>query len=481
MCTPRLPTTFVVVLALGPLLAGCRRPDEPQGSVDAGPPIAMSLDVDASKTLVTPLEWGILHGLTRSELRGADPSALIRALKPRQWRLSDHNNEVYEWVVRDAQLPATLGTKVVWTVQDSFMMHLGAGSSTRLCVAGVTCPTTDAKHFSSFAQLRSAWQAFLPTLLATQPAADWYDIFSEPDLQVFGVSPDQLATLYLDAEQAIRARFPQAKLVAPSYGLYEEGTDERLLVFVRALQRAGGRPDAISWHEFGPRPLAVVDHAASTRAVACDAGPCPAFHVNEYENANYTMSPGRAVAWLAALQAADVQYANRACWDVEPVNGKPLGTCWTTFGGMLDGTYRATQPIYWVHERYAQMTAGARWVPATPWERLDVANRRLDGVAALVADMGPQARAVRLLVGNFGLGDASPVDVSVSGFPWLTDGTAVVAMERIASVGVRTVSAEAVTPATEPPVEVPVSGGRLRVTLPLVRASDAWGLVITPK
>jgi hypothetical protein len=239
-------------LALYSALASCGSSSgsgsDTSGTESNPPTAAVQISVHADRTQANTLAWGLLHGLTRAQLGTANPTPLIRAVQPKTWRMANHGNDVYGYVVSDAQFPATDGTQIVWNVQDSFMMAQGGSSSTRFCVGAVACPTADALKFASFAELRTSWNNFLSNFLATAPAFDWYDIFAEPDLQVFGLSvPDDLVTLYLDAEAAIRARYPQAQLVVPSYGSFSDGTDNRLVAFVTASKSRGGTPNAIAW------------------------------------------------------------------------------------------------------------------------------------------------------------------------------------------------------------------------------------------
>lgn len=125
----------------------------------------MQITIRADQTQVYPLAWGLLHGLTRSQLGAADPTPLIRAVQPKSWRIANHNNDVYGYVVNDAKFPTMVGTQIIWNVPDSFMMAQGGSSSTRICVGAVACPPTDVHKFASFAELRVAWNGFLPKFL----------------------------------------------------------------------------------------------------------------------------------------------------------------------------------------------------------------------------------------------------------------------------------------------------------------------------
>jgi len=467
-------------LALSIALTGCQSGSDSEEleSAPAPPATAAQVVVRADRTQANSLAWGLLHGLTRSELGTANPTPLIKAVQPKSWRMANQSNDVYGYVVNDARFPAMDGTQIVWNVQDSFMMAQGGSSSARICVGAVACPTTDALRFASFADLRAAWNNFLPIFLARAPAFDWYDVFAEPDLQVIGLTvPDDLVTLYLDAETAIRGRYPQARLVAPSYGSFSGGADNRLVAFVRALKLRGGTPNAIAWHEFGAHPGQVVEHAAAARAAAACTPACPELHINEYESGSYSLWPGRAVAWLHYFQAAGIHQANRACWNVQVEGGANTSSCWATFNGLLDDTNRATQPLYWVHERYARMSQGGRWLVTEPFADVDLPNNHLAGVAAVAADMGSE---VRLLVGNFGALDVTPIDIVVTGYPHLANGMATVTTERIAGIGGSTISRTARTPEAAVTSRISVAGRQLVIRLPSLKAGDAYAILIGP-
>ena len=465
------------------LAAACGAPREiiPTGAANAGPAAAGEVTIHAGETQPTTLSWGLVHGLTRNQIGSTNPTPLLRALQPKVWRMSNQPNDVLGYVVTDGQFPLVVGTRIVWNVQDSFLMFQGRSSSSRICVGSAACPTSDAVHFATFADFQAAWRAFLPRFLAMAPQFDWYDIFGEPDLQVIGITyPDDLVTLYLDAESAIRARYPQAKIVAPSYALFSERDDNRLVEFVKKLRQRSGSADAISWHEFGAHPGQVVDHAAAARTVACGVS-CPQLHINEYESGQFTQLPGRQVAWLHYFQVADIQQANRACWDVQVEGGPKFSTCWAGFDGLLDDTYQATQPIYWVHERYARMAQSGNWLVVSPFVDLDLANRHLSGVAAVAAAMGSATNEIRILVGNFGFVDVTPLDVVVTGYPHRSDGQVSLTVERIPGIGGSTISRTAQNPDQAVTTQLPVQGRRFVVRFPTVRSGDAYSIVVTPR
>src|SRR6266536_1644267 len=429
------------------LAAACGAPREiiSTGATNAGPAAPAEVTIHAGETQPTTLSWGLVHGLTRNQIGSTNPTPLLRALQPKVWRMSNQPNDVLGYVVTDGQFPLVVGTRIVWNVQDSFLMFQGRNSSSRICVGSAACPTSDAVHFANFADFQAAWRAFLPRFLAMAPRFDWYDVFGEPDLQVIGIAyPDDLVTLYLDAESAIRARYPQAKIVAPSYALFSEKDDNRLVEFVNKLRQRGGSADAISWHEFGAHPGQVVDHAAAARTAACGTS-CPELHINEYESGQFTQLPGRQVAWLHYFQVADIQQANRACWDVQVVGGPKFSTCWAGFVG------------------------------------LDLANRHLSGVAAVAAAMGSATNEIRILVGNFGFVDATPLDVVLTGYPHRSDGQVSLTVERIPGIGGSTISRTAQNPDPAVTTQLPVQGRRFVVRFPTVRSGDAYSIVVTPR
>ncbi len=458
---------------------------EPPSSETSSPDArAVAVAIHADQVQKTTLSWGLLHGVTRSKIGAANPTPLIRAVEPKVWGMTNNPNDVFGYVTADGQFPLVVGTKIVWNVHGSFMYSFpGRHSSSRICVGSAQCPTSDAVRFATFADLQAAWRAFLQQFIAKAPPYDWYDIFAEPDNQIFGITyPDNLVTLYLDAESAIRARYPQAKLVAPSYLSFSKLDDNRLVEFVKRLRQRGGNASAISWHELGAHPPGVVvEHAAAARVAACSGTSCPELHINEYESPAYTQWPGRQVAWLHYFQVADIQKASRACWKVQIQGGPEGDTCWSTFSGLIDDTYQATQPIYWVQERYARMTHGGTWLVVSPFVDVDLGANKLTGVAAVAADMGSATNEVRILVGNFGNMDVGPLDVVLTGYPYLSEGNVNVAVERIAGIGPRTISRTAHVPVPAVTTALPVQGRRFVIGVAAVLAGDAYSIVVTPR
>jgi hypothetical protein len=160
---------------------------------------------------------------------------------------------------------------------------------------------------------------------------------------------------------------------------------------------------------------------------------------------------------------------------VQVEGGTTTSSCWATFNGLLDDTYQATQPLYWVHERYARMSQGGRWLITEPFADVDLPNNYLAGAAAVAADMGNE---IRLLVGNFGATDVAPLDIVVTGYPYLEEGTATVTTERIAGIGGSTISRTARTPEPAQTSTVSVTNRRLVIRLSMLKSGDAYTIHI---
>jgi hypothetical protein len=68
--------------------AACGAPREiiPTGAANAGPAVPAEVTIHAGETQPTTLSWGLLHGLTRSQIGSVNPTPLLRALQPKVWR-----------------------------------------------------------------------------------------------------------------------------------------------------------------------------------------------------------------------------------------------------------------------------------------------------------------------------------------------------------------------------------------------------------
>ncbi len=328
-------------------------------SVAPGP--AEGVSVDVTRASSASLKQGLLNGSNdyyepTPEFDRAD--ALLSALRPTAWRFSGFGNagyggHIYDFVVRDYRYDARFGTSVVVNLQDMVTVRHGIPLEVREDCDSSRC-------FASFEALRAAFNAAIADFFAANPspAVSYFDLLAEADFGVYrGVAPEQIYLLLVDALAQVEMHAPYAKVVGPSNGAFDRNIYATL---VELLIRDGLRLDAISWHELDSDPAAVAEHVAQMQQIfdehpaICEPS-CPEIHINEYQSEDTVFIPGHAIGWLAALEGARVDQANRSCWGGDPGSPIPYESCWYGFSGFLTEDNATPQPIYWVYERYAAL------------------------------------------------------------------------------------------------------------------------------
>ncbi len=430
-------------------------------------PADQTIIIHADRNLGAPrLRQGLLHGVTYS--RGRDYSRtvdLVSALKPKSWRLSSEHNDVYDFVVGEAKLPSRLGTEIVFVIQDAFHARYGFN-------VGISdvCRPSQRNCFSSYDAFKKSWLDVVNNLMAIEVTGkfiiDYIDVFSEPNwgsTQLGGLAPEQLGDLFKSTHDTVRHYRPDAKIVAPSIVSYGE---RYLKTFLRFVANNKLRLDALSWHEFGS-PNAVPGHVAEMRQFIkslpelCNPN-CPEIHINEYAPDSQDLTPGYGVGWLYYLEKAQVDHANRACWD-HPRAGS---TCWNGFDGMLLQDNVTPQPIYWVYKAYADLT-----------------NSRLSSESSLpqtvaLASKDDSKREMRILAGKYGQHGASGrVTIEVNGLHYNIS-SAVVEIWRIPDSG----NGVQPLPALPPPVReaIRIHENSLSVVIPEFHDGEAYSLFVRP-
>src|SRR6266496_1080566 len=125
------------------------------------------------------------------------------------------------------------------------------------------------------------------------------------------------------------------------------------------------------------------------------------------------------------------------------------------------------------------MAHRCNWLTVSPFVDLDHTNKKLSCVADVAADMGSAKNESRILVGNFGFVDVTPLDVVVTGYPHRSDGQVSLTVERIPGIGGSTISRTAQNPDQAVTTQLPVQGRRFVVRFPTVRSGDAYSIVVT--
>jgi len=426
--------------------------------------VGQTIIIDAGKNLGPPqLRQGFVHGLNYE--RGRDYSktvALISALKPKSWRLSSYSH-VYGFVVGEAKLPQTLGTKIVFNFQDLFNIRYGHGVR-----VSAGCAPNQKNCFSSYDTFKTSWLELLNAAMRTEAerklTIDYFDVFAEPDYGdgKLGVAPEQLGDIFKSTHDAVRQYLPNAKIVAPSITSFKERFLKRFLVFVADNDL---RLDALSWHEFEtpeilPAHVNEIREFIKTQPKLCNPH-CPEIHINEYEPEEQHLIPGYGVGWLYYLEKAGVDQANRACWDLPK-----FSTCWYGFEGMLLQDNVTPQPLYWVYKAYADMN-----------------NSRLSSVSSLpqtiaLASKDESKREIRILAGKYGQNGASGrVTIKVKDFRYnISSVTADIS--RIPDTG----NAVQSLPVPPPPMRevIGVQENSFSIVIPDFRDGEAYSIVVRP-
>ncbi len=355
---------------------------------------------------------GFVHGVTYAKDGDySEALRLISDLKPRFWRLSNHSNNVYDFVVGEANFPTTQGTKITFIVQDAFTLSNGSVPPIRVDSG---CGTNEPNCFKTFSDLKTDWQdfmnAFVKNLGLQKPTIDFFDIFSEPKREWQGVSSNELFQLFKIAHDTLRNFNPNIKIVAPSIASYNQ---EILESFLSDVAASGLRLDAVSWHEF-ETPEVVPDHVNSIQQFIkanpklCNPA-CPEIHINEHTHYEQHLIPGWTVGWYRYLEKANIDLVGHACWDVKE-GFRTWSTCWNGFNGMLLSDNKTPQPIYWVERAHAGL----------PDARLSVENTNPRITA--IASKDDAKKELYILAGRYGTNSAGPVSIVINDYPYQSTG-----------------------------------------------------------
>lgn len=377
-----------------------------------------------------PIAWradGFLHGIgfqssinsqsqTAFTYTGPSPS-LVAALKPRQWRTDactfpggpfDPSDPGCQWIT------ANTGAATTDVISDTYrdltyndFSALGVSGSGAGALPPWECWSCYSQEVEAIVGHAST-NNDVPASLGTSVQPTYWEIQNEPpgccsDQNYYGANQGATTALTLQqfktAYQAIKAVEPNAQIVAPSLGGFTDtplqcdaadndcapgygSNDQHFLGLDSLLPYAvqnGLAFTAISWHDNGPvfqdTPNAVVDEMSNFRALLSEygVGPVKAF-INEYGPAATNLIPGWSAGWIAALEKANVDAANRTCWNERDQFGNSYNECSgppcpgssaSASSGTLDGLFtspcmgaEALQPDgnYWVYRYYAEMT-----------------------------------------------------------------------------------------------------------------------------
>ena len=303
----------------------------------------------------------------------------------------------------------------------------------------------------------SNWITFIDDTIAAMQSAGvtvTYEPYNEPNGS--GFFPPGIGTQYWNlwnsAVREIRRLAPSAQIEGPAYA---GGVTSAYQTWIQTAQAAGTLPNVISYHLYGPDPVAAVSQVNGYLAADGITGITQS--ANEYipanaENAGYT-------AWsLDRIAQSGMATASRGEWDNCCASGD-LGTILTHTGGNL-----VPSGQYWAYRAYADLT-GTR-VSTTG-----------SGNTAITAAVDSTKKQVAALIGDSG-GFVGQANVSVSGFSsdsWLVSGaTTHVEVDRIPDL------ASLNSPETVYSGNVTVSGDAITVPVTLGDAHGAYVMFVTP-
>ena len=303
----------------------------------------------------------------------------------------------------------------------------------------------------------SNWITFIDDTIAAMQSAGvtvTYEPYNEPNGS--GFFPPGIGTQYWNlwnsAVREIRRLAPSAQIEGPAYA---GGVSSAYQTWIQTAQAAGTLPNVISYHLYGPDPVAAVSQVNGYLAADGITGITQS--ANEYipanaENAAYT-------AWsLDRIAQSGMATASRGEWDNCCASGD-LGTILTNTGGNL-----VPSGQYWAYRAYADVTGTG--VSTTG-----------SGNTAIIAAVDSTKKQLAALIGD-SAGFVGQANLSISGFSsdsWLTSGGAThVEVDRIpdlASLG---------SPQTVYSGNVTVSGDAISVPVALSDAHGAYAVFVTP-
>jgi Fibronectin type III domain len=305
----------------------------------------------------TGVGQGFIFGLTENT-----PQSALTALQPQSWRVRSGRFNEFD-LAREAGGDITLLLSAGWNQYKSQLP-----------------PPRPENPWDNWTIYRNFVIQTVRGHVQNGRVPEYWEIQNEPDNAWVFYSQTTPATRPLVLEQfrvahdAIRSELPNARIVGPSlmkFRFNEPGAVLDIVSFLDFAVANGLRFD-LSWHELGADafgqpagdPRATLEHVDIARQLIADrpalSSPtlgAPRILINEYGAPWSIDQPGATVAYLAALETAAVQGANRGCFDITVGTIGAVDTCFDP-AGLLDGILLPSgikTDNYWVHEAYATM------------------------------------------------------------------------------------------------------------------------------
>src|ERR671914_1054077 len=183
------------------------------------------------------------------------------------------------------------------------------------------------------------WLSKVDTMVnARLSATSWsnvrgYELWNEPDFTWDTSAAGSFNEGWVRTFQRIRARDTVTPIVGPSTATYNESYLRSFLTYARDRNAL---PDVICWHELSQTSGPIAAHVTAYRNLERSLGISPRpIVINEYAWTDEVDVPGKVVGYIAQLERAGVESAQRAFWfEYGTVNGlvvnnnQPTGTWW---------------------------------------------------------------------------------------------------------------------------------------------------------
>ncbi|GAA4698545.1 CBM35 domain-containing protein [Phytohabitans rumicis] len=297
------------------------------------------------------------------------------------------------------------------------------------------------------------WLSKVDTMVNARMAAttvsnvEAYELWNEPDYTWNTGAAGSFTDGWVRTHQRVRSRDALTPILGPSITGWNVTWMRSFLTHARNTNTL---PDIVCWHELPGTSAQVAAHVSAYRALESELGISPRpISINEYGWTDEIDVPGRATSYIAKLERAGVEMANRAFWyEYGTVNGLVVNN---------------SQPTgsWWLYKWYGDMAGNM--VTTTPQTQSGI-----DGFASY----DPTRRQVHVIFGN----ESGTNTVRLTGLGAL-GGTVRVRLESTPNSGRFT----AVTaPTAHSDTTATVSGGAVSVSVPNMDAGRAYHIVVEP-
>jgi hypothetical protein len=224
-----------------------------------------------------------------------------------------------------------------------------------------------------------------------------YELWNEPDFTWDTARAGAFNEGWVRTFQRVRARDRITPIVGPSITRYNESYLRSFLTYARDHNAL---PDVICWHELSETSAPIAAHVAAYRRLEASLGISPRpIAINEYAWTDEVDVPGTVAGYIAKLERAGVESADRAFWhEYGTVNGlvvnnnQPTGTWWLYkwYGDMAGNMVTTTPPSQTGLDGFASYDATRKIVNLALGGESGTNAVRLSGIEAL----GSQVRVM---------------------------------------------------------------------------------------